>query len=161
MVRSQGAPGKTRRSHPMQSEELGPLVNGNPRGNPHLAPRCGATTRSDTMCRAPAMRNGRCRMHGGKSTGPRTAAGRARAALTNWRHGGYCKEAVEERKGVLRLLRQLAWPCHLLLPGHLRESGSVAMAARDLERGAKATDKSPPLVHRLGESASPNSLRAS
>ena len=23
----------------------------------------------------PAMRNGRCRMHGGKSTGPRTAAG--------------------------------------------------------------------------------------
>jgi glucans biosynthesis protein len=26
--------------------------------------RCGAKTRSGIPCRAPAMRNGRCRMHG-------------------------------------------------------------------------------------------------
>ncbi len=28
---------------------------------------CGAKTRQGTACKAPAMRNGRCRMHGGKS----------------------------------------------------------------------------------------------
>ena len=33
----------------------------------HLGPRCGAKTRSGTPCRSPAMANGRCRMHGGKS----------------------------------------------------------------------------------------------
>jgi len=51
-------------------------------------PRCGATTRSGGTCRAPAVwdhgasapRNGRCRVHGGLSTGPRTAEGRQRIA---------------------------------------------------------------------------------
>ena len=33
-------------------------------------PRCGARTRSGRPCRSPAMPNGRCRMHGGSSTGP-------------------------------------------------------------------------------------------
>lgn len=37
--------------------------------------RCGALTRRRTSCRAKAMRNGRCRNHGGCSTGPRTADG--------------------------------------------------------------------------------------
>jgi hypothetical protein len=49
-------------------------------------PRCGARTRAGNACRAPvvwlvgapAPRNGRCRMHGGLSTGPRTPEGRAR-----------------------------------------------------------------------------------
>ena len=35
----------------------------------HLTPRCGARTRSGNSCRAPAMPNGRCRMHGGLSPG--------------------------------------------------------------------------------------------
>ncbi|TGN50059.1 hypothetical protein E4L95_17810 [Paracoccus liaowanqingii] len=34
--------------------------------------RCGARTRQGMACQAPAMPNGRCRMHGGTSTGPRT-----------------------------------------------------------------------------------------
>ncbi|MEN8250139.1 MAG: HGGxSTG domain-containing protein, partial [Bacteroidota bacterium] len=44
-------------------------------GQPHaqyaflISPRCGAKTRSGKPCKAPAMANGRCRMHGGKSTG--------------------------------------------------------------------------------------------
>jgi hypothetical protein len=29
--------------------------------------RCGAKTRLNGQCQAPAMKNGRCRMHGGKS----------------------------------------------------------------------------------------------
>ena len=57
-------------------------------------PRCGAKTRRGTRCDAPAVldyatravRNGRCRQHGGLSTGPRTARGRERA-LANLRLG--------------------------------------------------------------------------
>jgi len=48
------------------------------RGNPnlHLAPRCGARTRSGCPCLAPAIQGkARCRMHGGRSTGPRTLEG--------------------------------------------------------------------------------------
>jgi len=44
-------------------------------------PRCGAKTRKGTPCQAPGSgRGGRCRNHGGLSTGPRTPEGRARAA---------------------------------------------------------------------------------
>ena len=55
-----------------------------PSGDPMTAPRCGAQTRQRTACQSPAIPNGRCRMHGGASTGPRTAAGlaRIRAART-------------------------------------------------------------------------------
>jgi hypothetical protein len=39
--------------------------------------KCGAYARSTGMpCRAGALRNGRCRMHGGLSTGPKTEEGR-------------------------------------------------------------------------------------
>jgi len=32
-------------------------------------PRCGAKCRTGEPCKNPSMKNGRCRMHGGKSTG--------------------------------------------------------------------------------------------
>ena len=41
--------------------------------------RCGAQTRQGRPCQRKKLANGRCRNHGGMSTGPRTAAGRARA----------------------------------------------------------------------------------
>jgi hypothetical protein len=70
----------------------GPLRSGNPRGNPNLAPRCGAKARTTGCpCRAPAMPNGRCRMHGGKSTGPRTSAGLANLAKAHTTHGRYAQ----------------------------------------------------------------------
>ncbi len=48
-------------------------------------PRCGATCKQTRKpCRAGAMKNGRCRYHGGCSTGPKTEAGRQRA-LANLR----------------------------------------------------------------------------
>ena len=75
----------------------GPLRNGNPRGNPNLAPRCGAKARSGLPCRAPAMKNGRCQMHGGKSTGPRTAEGRARMAAAHTTHGRFAACGAAER----------------------------------------------------------------
>ncbi|MGF1629176.1 MAG: HGGxSTG domain-containing protein [Kiloniellaceae bacterium] len=67
----------------------------------HLSPRCGAKarTRSGEPCRSPAMANGRCRMHGGKSTG--APKGREHYA---YQHGLYTKEAVEERRLVRELL---------------------------------------------------------
>ena len=45
------------------------LKNGNPPGDFTKAPRCGAKTRRGSSCQCPAMTNGRCRLHGGKSTG--------------------------------------------------------------------------------------------
>lgn len=36
---------------------------------PHVSNLCGAKTRAGTPCKNNAMPNGRCRMHGGKSTG--------------------------------------------------------------------------------------------
>jgi hypothetical protein len=67
--------------------------------------RCGAKTRSGHKCRAPAMRNGRCRMHGGTSTGPRTAEGLQRSKNARWKHGFYSAEAKAERRVFRDLLR--------------------------------------------------------
>jgi hypothetical protein len=62
--------------------------SGKPRNDPNLAPRCGAKARTTGLgCRAPAMANGRCRMHGGGSTGPRTPEGLARLAAAHTKHG--------------------------------------------------------------------------
>ena len=87
-----GLPNDTRAQIPIQPEAPPPkaastLRNGNPRGNPNAAPRCGAKTRANCPCRGPAMKNGRCRMHGGASTGP-SAEGRARIAAARTTHGG-------------------------------------------------------------------------
>ena len=43
-------------------------------------PRCGAFARSTGQpCKAKALANGRCKNHGGMSTGPKTVEGKARA----------------------------------------------------------------------------------
>jgi hypothetical protein len=80
------------------------LKNGNPQGNPMNTPRCGAKTRKGTACRGPAMSNGRCRMHGGKSTGPRTPEGLERSRKANFKHGYYSAESITERKFIRQLL---------------------------------------------------------
>ena len=51
----------------------------------NAAPRCGARSkRTGKPCRAAAMPNGRCKVHGGKSTGPRTPEGLERSRRANW-----------------------------------------------------------------------------
>jgi hypothetical protein len=75
----------------------GPLRNGNPRGDPNAAPRCGARTRAGCACRAPAMANGRCRMHGGKCTGPRTSEGMARMIAAKTTHGRFAAASAPRR----------------------------------------------------------------
>jgi len=68
---------------------------------------CGAKTRSNghKPCRQPAMANGRCRLHGGKSTGPKTEEGKRKSALANLKHGLYTKDAVAEQKEYRAMLR--------------------------------------------------------
>ena len=47
---------------------------------------CGAKTRKGTPCKITDVYNGgRCRFHGGLSTGPKTAAGKARSAMNGKR----------------------------------------------------------------------------
>ena len=85
----------------------GRLKNGNPPGDLSVAKRCEAKTRKGTPCQCPAMKNGRCRLHGGLSTGPKTAEGiqRIRRAVT--KHGGYTAAAKTE----LKLFRELIKEC--------------------------------------------------
>lgn len=67
----------------------------------HLSPRCLARTRSGTLCQAPAMPNGRCRMHGGKSPGA------PKGNRNSWRHGYYSADAIADRRALRATLRQL------------------------------------------------------
>jgi len=72
-----------------------------PPGKP-VKGQCGARTRRGTACRAPAMKNGRCRMHGGKSTGPKTPEGLEQMRQAKIKHGLYSSEFIDFR----RLLNQ-------------------------------------------------------
>ena len=60
---------------------------------------CLAKTRSGNPCqRAGRPKNGRCHLHGGKSTGPRTEEGRARIAAAQFKHGRRSKAFVEAQR---------------------------------------------------------------
>ena len=79
------------------------------------ASRCGAHTRSGAPCRSAAMGNGRCRMHGGPSTGPRTPEGLERSRGANWKHGRKSAEAIAQRKQAAAIQRQIRHLVALLL----------------------------------------------
>ena len=53
------------------------------------------------------MPNGRCRMHGGTSTGPRTAEGLERSRTARLKHGFYTAAAIEERRAARSRARRL------------------------------------------------------
>src|SRR3712207_3238376 len=57
-------------------------------GSGFIGEKCGALTRRGTACLQPAMKNGRCRMHGGKT--PRGVE------LPQFSHGRYSK-AIPDR----------------------------------------------------------------
>jgi hypothetical protein len=61
--------------------------------------RCGARTRCGTPCRSPAMKSGRCRMHGGASPGA------PRGNTNALKHGRYSAEAIARRREIAALLR--------------------------------------------------------
>jgi hypothetical protein len=74
----------------------------NPAQNP-MDVRCGARTRAGTPCLRWPMPNGRCRLHGGCSTGPRTAEGLERIRAARTVHGGRGAEARELRALIRKL----------------------------------------------------------
>ena len=70
--------------------------------------RCGAKTRRGTACRRPAIkRNGRCRLHGGQSKGPKTAEGRAKIAAANTTTGQHTKAMIARRKEDAKIAKGL------------------------------------------------------
>ena len=86
-----------------------PAPTKKPRGNPnlHLAPRCGARARSSCPCRSPAIHGKlRCRMHGGRSTGPRTPKGLEDLRAARTIHGNAGAEARALDRYRLTLLRR-------------------------------------------------------
>ena len=119
----------------------GRLRNGATPGDFLAAPRCGARTRFGGCCRQPAMKNGRCRMHGGLSTGPRTAAGRVRCAAARRTHGFYSAEMVTLRRagtaycrrmdGLFASLKTRRTAGHGVLPPNLsnRAAGTSSVSA--------------------------------
>ena len=57
--------------------------------------RCLAKTRRGTKCQSAAYKhNGRCRLHGGLSTGARTLEGLKRISEANLKHGRRTKEKL-------------------------------------------------------------------
>ena len=65
------------------------------------ADACGARVknRPGAFCKNPAMPNGRCRMHGGKSPGA------PRGNKNALRHGRYTSDAIERRREVAALIK--------------------------------------------------------
>jgi len=51
------------------------------------------------------MANGRCRLHGGKSTGPRTPEGLERMRRAKTKHGSYSAETLQLMRAVRALQR--------------------------------------------------------
>ena len=65
------------------------------------SPRCGAKTRQGKDCRSPAMKNGRCRMHGGKSSGAPLGS-----AHGLFKHGFYTKQSLKLHKDMKKVLTE-------------------------------------------------------
>lgn len=74
----------------------------------NAAPRCGAKKRrKGTPCGSTAMANGRCRIHGGLSTGPKTDEGIEQIRQAHLKHGQRSAEAVKRRKQGAALRREI------------------------------------------------------
>jgi len=73
------------------------------------APRCGAKTRTTGQPRKHLARkgSGRCRLHGGRSTGPKSAAALDAVKAKMTKHGWFSHEAITARKEQRALLRAL------------------------------------------------------
>ena len=64
--------------------------------------RCNARTRAGTPCTSWGMKNGRCRMHGGKSPG--APKGQRNG---NYKHGFYTNEEIAFRRQMFVFIREM------------------------------------------------------
>ena len=70
--------------------------------------RCGAKTRRGTPCQRPARKvNGKCRLHGGRSSGPKTQEGLAKIAVGNTTTGLHTKAMITKRKEDAEIAKRL------------------------------------------------------
>ena len=70
--------------------------------------RCGAKTKAGGACQRPAVKKtGRCTRHGGKSTGPKTQAGRDKIAGVHTTHGRTTKPERAKAKHRAEIGRQV------------------------------------------------------
>ena len=70
--------------------------------------RCLAKTRKGTLCQRPAYKhNGKCRLHGGLSTGAKTSDGLQRISAANLKHGRSTKEKIEAQKKAAAVGRKV------------------------------------------------------
>ena len=74
----------------------------------HDSSICGAKARTNDYrpCKRIPMANGRCHLHGGKSTGAKTTEGRLIQKMCCWKHGMRSKEAIAEAKMVRKIIQE-------------------------------------------------------
>ena len=91
---------------PVMKNIMSTLVTG---GGKITCKRCTAKSkRSGEQCKKPALRGKAvCDFHGGRSTGPKTEAGKARQRAAVLKTGNYTKEAIEDRARNVRVLAGL------------------------------------------------------
>ncbi len=159
-------PAGTSGSAAASARKRGRLKNGNPSGDFLAALRCGAKTRAGCACRQPAMTNGRCRLHGGKSTGARTAEGQRRARTARLVHGRRTAAVIGLRSAAAAVNRRLAWMAELAracAPEHAPTPGSTHASARRRElsagHGVDRSDSRSPLDDAAALSPKPTTGR--
>jgi hypothetical protein len=70
--------------------------------------RCLAKTRRGTLCQNPAIGGRtRCKLHGGKSTGPKSIEGKARVVAANTKHGLRSKAHTDELRQIRADLKRV------------------------------------------------------
>ena len=70
--------------------------------------RCLAKTRRGTACqRAAYKHNGRCALHGGRSTGPKTQRGLQRISEANLKHGRQTKDKLAAQRHAAEVGRRV------------------------------------------------------
>ena len=107
-------------------------------------PRCGAKARTTGQpCKRPGtLKNGRCRLHGGRSTGPKTTQGLRRARKGNWKHG-YESSPARKTERYVRLAIRIAKAECLGLRSY------VPVLARDRRRLVEAVEQAARLGREL------------
>ncbi len=88
---------------PVMKNVISTLITG---GGKITCKRCTAKSkRSGEQCKKPALRGKAvCEFHGGRSTGPKTEAGKARQRAAVLKTGAYTKAAMEDRARSVRVL---------------------------------------------------------
>ena len=70
--------------------------------------RCLAKTRRGTECQRAAYKyNGRCALHGGRSTGPKTQRGLQRISKANLKHGRQTKDKLDAQRHAAKVGRRV------------------------------------------------------